>query len=162
MKNLRHRDTKTTKIATVVFVLFVSLWLVSARADDTPEQLKAKLSTETDPVRKARLAVHLAEIEFEQGRKDFSEGALDQMMAHIELAYSSLIETKRDPRRKPAGFKDMEIKLRTLNRRLDDLRSSLPLDERPPLEKMILRIRDIEDDLLNGLMHTRKDQKKDL
>ena len=154
-------------------ILLLSL-LVAAPApavlDDTPEQLRAKMAAETDLVHRARLAVKLADLELEAARKQFAEGYpekgnenLDEMLAHIEQAYTDLFATKRDPRKRPAGFKDIEIKLRAFHRRLDDLESSVPLDERPPLQKVIARIAEIQEDLLNGIMHVRgarKEKKK--
>ncbi len=151
--------------------LCVPLWLILcplAIADDTPDQLRAKLASENDLVRKARLAARLAVMEFDQARKELSDGdaekgaaGLREMMGHIELAYSSLKDTKRNPRKNPAGFKDIEIKLRALTRKLDDLRTSQPLDERPPIEKMVARLNFIVDDLLNGLMNVPSREKKE-
>ena len=169
---MNHRDTENTerpRKGIRFLVLSVSLWLILsplAVSDDTPEQLRSKLAMETDLVRKARLAARLAVMEFDQARKDYSGGDADkgaaglaEMMAHIELSNSSLKETKRNPRKNPSGFKDIEIKLRALNRRLDDLRASLPLDERPPVEKMVSRVTEIVEDLLHGLMNTAKGKK---
>lgn len=136
-------------------------------ADDTPEQLRAKMAAETDLVHRARLAVKLADLELEAARKQFAEGypekgneSLEEMLSHIEQAYTDLFATRRDPRKRPAGFKDTEIKLRSFHRRLDDLGSSLPLDERPPVEKVVARIGEIQEDLLNGIMHVRNARKK--
>ena len=150
---------------TRTILLLVLLAAVPAPAlvtDDTPEQLRAKMAAETDLVRRARLAVKLADFELESARKQFAEGypekgneSLEEMLGHIEQAYTDLFATKRDPRKKPAGFKDIEIKLRSFHRRLDDMGTSLPLDERPPVQKVVIRIAEIQEDLLNGIMHVR-------
>ncbi len=119
-----------------------------------------------DLVKKAREAVRQAESELAKARQKYSEGfpedgekAVAEMMRLIEQAYSWLKETKRDPRKQPAGFKDMEVKLRVYKRRLEDMNTSLPLDERPPIDKAIHRVGEINDELLLGLMNTKRPKK---
>ena len=119
-----------------------------------------------DLVRKAREAVRQAEGELAKARQKYSEGfpeegekAITEMMRLIEQAYSWLKETKRDPRKQPAGFKDMEVKLRVYKRRLEDLKNTLPLDEREPIEKAVVRMADINDELLLGLMNAKHPKK---
>lgn len=151
-----------------VACLILALLLAGAgRAAETPEQLRARLASEADLIRKARLAIRLAEIELEAMRKAYAEGevekgsaGLKQMMDYIEQANKHLSDTGRDPRRKPQGFKDTEIKLRTFLRRLEDLRASLPVDERPDVEEVMERIREIQQSLLNGIMRV-KERKKE-
>jgi hypothetical protein len=130
---------------------------------ETPERLRARIAAERDLVPKARLEIRLADMLLEQSRKQYADGdddkgeaALNEMMAATEQAYQHLFATHRDPRSKPAGFKDTEIRLREFVRRLEDLRISLALDERPPLDKAIARLRDMHDDLLSGIMRVRK------
>jgi len=121
---------------------------------------------EGDLVRKAREAVRQAEGELSKARQKYSEGfpeegekAIAETMRLIEQAYSWLKETKRDPRKQPAGFKDMEVKLRVYKRRLEDLKTTLPLDERAPIETAMARVVEINDELLLGLMSTKRPRK---
>jgi len=143
-----------------VFLLFAALLC--------PAALFAQGSgvNEGDLVRKAREAVRQAEVELIKARQKYAEGfpeegekAIAEMMRLIEQAFTRLKETKRDPRKKPAGFKDMEVKLRVYKRRLEDLKNSLPLDERAPIDKAIARIAEINDELLLGLMNTKHPRK---
>ena len=151
----------------LALLLLLAAWL-PAGAEDTPEQLRARLAAETDLIRKARLAVRLAELELEGARKDYAGGdwdkgkaGLEQMLGYVEQAYTHLTETHRDPRRKPSGFKDTEIKLRVFLRRLEDLRSSLPLDERPVVEKVVASVREIQQDLLEGVLRVKTKKKEE-
>ena len=145
----------------------IAFLLVAAMAfgsqPDTPERLRARISTETNPVQKARLEIRLADLLLEQTRKQYTDGdddkglaSLNDMMTNCESAYQQLFGTHRDPRSKPAGFKDTEIRMREFVRRLNDLRLTLASDERPPLDKAIERLRDMHDDLLSGIMRVRK------
>src|SRR6185436_16747969 len=127
-----------------------------------PAALFPQSVNEGDLVKKAREAIRLAEGELAKARQKYSEGypedgekAVAEVMRLVEQALTWLKETKRDPRKQPAGFKDMEVKLRVYKRRLEDLKTSIPLDEREPIEKAITRMAEINDDLLLGLMNTK-------
>jgi len=120
----------------------------------------ASTDSEGDLVKKARENIRLAEIELNQTCQKYNEGypedglkSLGQFMKLVEQAYAWLGETHRDPRKKPAGFKDMELKIRAFIRKLEDLKSSLPQDEREPVEKSIKRLHEIHDDLVMGLLN---------
>lgn len=131
-----------------------------------PAALFPQSVNEGDLVKKAREAIRLAEGELAKARQKYSEGypedgekAVAEVMRLVEQALTWLKETKRDPRKQPAGFKDMEVKLRVYKRRLEDLKTSIPLDEREPIEKAITRMAEINDDLLLGLMNTKHPKK---
>lgn len=139
----------------------------SPQKQETEEELRARLATEPDLIRKARLALRLAEIELDTATKhydeaDWEQGAasLKQMLDDVEEAYRHLGDTGREPRRNPKGFKETEIKLRTFLRRLEDLRTTLPVDERTPLEKVATRTQEIRQALLDGLLNP-KERKKE-
>lgn len=139
-------------------ILFV-LCLAATAAWASPD-------TEGDLVKKARDNIRQAETELSQACQKYSEGypddgvkGLQQFMKLVEQAYAWLGETHRDPRKKPAGFKDMELKIRVFIRKLEDLKVSLPQDEREPVEKSIKRLHEIHDDLVMGLLNKpRKDE----
>ncbi len=141
--------------------------LAGSTQNDTPDKLRTRIAAEHDLVSKARLEIKLSDLLLEQARKQYVEGddekgeaSLTEMMTTCEGAYRDLFATHRDPRSKPAGFKDTEIRLREFARRLEDLKTSLALDERPPLEKAIARLRDMHDDLLSGIMRVRKREER--
>ncbi len=134
---------------------------------ESEEELRARLASEPDLIRKARLAVRLAEVELETATKRYGESewekgaaSVKQMLDHVEEAYKHLKDTGRDPRRNPKGFKETEIQLRTLLRRLEDLRATLPVDERALLDHAIARIQEIRQALLDGLLHVKEKKEK--
>ncbi len=137
--------------------------LAASHSDETPEKLRARIAGEHDPVQRARLEIRLADMVLDQTCKQYAEGdfekglaSLKDMMALSERAYEDLFSTKRDPRSKPAGFKQSEILMREFARKLEDLRTTLPFEDRPPVEKALERVRDMHEDLLLGLMRVRK------
>ena len=142
----------------VMALLFVLMLAVAAPAQ----------TSEGDLVKKAREDLRLAENALTQARQKYSEGypeegqkGVEEMLKQVEQAFTALGETRRDPRKKPGGFKDMELKLRAFIRRLVDLKGSLPQDEREPVEKAITRLHEIDDDLVLGLMHAKHPDKKE-
>ena len=136
----------------------------ASRSDDTPERMRARIATEHDPVQRARLEIRLADMVLDQILKLYADGdvekgevSLKEMLSLSEQAYTDLFSTKRDPRSKPAGFKESEILMRQFARKLDDLRHTLVFDDRPPVEKALARVREMHEDLLLGLMRVKKE-----
>jgi hypothetical protein len=150
--------------AGLLLLAIMCTWPAAAsHSDETPERLRARIATEHDPVQRARLEIHLADMVLDQTCKlyaeDIEKGAasLKEMLSLSEHAYEDLFSTKRDPRSKPAGFKESEILMRQFARKLDDLRQTLPFDDRAPVEKALARVRDMHEDLLLGLMRVKKE-----
>jgi hypothetical protein len=149
----------------ILLLAMVTAWPAAAsRSDETPERLRSRIATEHDPVQRARLEVRLADMILDQTCKQYAEGdvekgeaSLKEMLSLSEHAYDDLFSTKRDPRSKPAGFKESEILMRQFARKLDDLRQTLPFDDRAPVEKALARVRDMHEDLLLGLMRVKKE-----
>lgn len=153
----------------ILVALCTGLWAVAAailpaRAATASEQdeLKARLSRETDPVKRSKMEVRLAEIDLDAATQLYGQGSFDQglekiqsMLGYIEQAHNDLFNTGRDPRKKPKGFKETEIKLREFHRRLEDLRLTIPLEDRAPVDKVLARVVEIHDHFLNGLMRVK-------
>jgi hypothetical protein len=74
------------------------------------------------------------------------------MQESVELAYTSLTQTGKDPRRSPRYFKKAEIDTRDLLRKLEAFDQEMSFSERPMLEKAKSSIQKVHDDLLLGLM----------
>jgi hypothetical protein len=140
---------------------------LSSRPDDTPEKLRALIAAEHGLVQKAKLEIRLADLLLEKARKEYTEddvdkgkASIEEMAAVTEQAYNHLFETHRDARSGPGAFKDTEILMRSFIRRLTDLGKSQPFDDRPPIEKALARMREMHEDLLNGIMRIRKKEEK--
>ena len=128
-------------------------------AGDDQARIKAKLQTENDPIKRAQLEIRLAQFRLDGAQKAYEEAMPDkglaelkQMMALLQDAHNRMFETGRNPRKKPRGFKEAEIKFREMMRRLKDLEMSIPVDERDPLDSMIAKIGKMQEHLLKGLM----------
>jgi hypothetical protein len=142
--------------ASALLALSLAAW---AGAGDDQARIKAKLQTEKDPIKRAQLEIRLAQFRLDGAQKAYEEGVPDkglaelkQMMALLQDAHSRMFKTGRNPRKKPKGFKEAEIKFREMTRRLKDLRLSIPVDDRDPLDSMIANIVKMQEHLLKGLM----------
>ena len=66
--------------------------------------------------------------------------AIAEMQESVELARTSLTETRKDPRRSPKWFKKAEIETRDLLRKIESFEQEMGFAERPMLEKAADRI----------------------
>ena len=82
--------------------------------------------------------------------------AADEMRESVELAYTSLTQTGKDPRRRPKWFKRAEIETRDLLRRLDTFQREMGFSDRPMIEDLKTRMQQVHDDLLMGLMEGKR------
>jgi hypothetical protein len=117
-----------------------------------------KLKRTTDPVDHAKSDIKISEIllslagdAVRQGDLEMIEKRLGEYTAAIQDAHETLVKTGRDARKKPHGFKDLEISLRRQINQLKDLEPALEFDQREPVEKARNEATRIRDDLLKAL-----------
>jgi hypothetical protein len=92
-------------------------------------------------------------------RKDDNAGvsaAVDELQESVDLAFSSLNDTHKDPRRSPRWFKYAEIQTRGLLRKLDAFQQDMSFQDRPLLDKAKEDIQQAHDKLLLGLMEGKR------
>lgn len=145
--------TGTRYLGAVAIAVFMSAgWM---RADLTAAKAQPKLE------KRARMALDNAEKMLSSANKSYKAGdwektvaALDEIRDSVELAYDSLKETGKNPRKKPKHFKHAEIKTRELLRELEDFRLRMSLEERESMVPLQRYIERVHDDLLEGIMGT--------
>lgn len=137
--------------------LFLSVGTLLA-ADDI-NKLREKLAREDDPDDRAKISVQLGEELLKQAQKLYREGAytdaddvLEEYMNVIRAAFNDLEQSGRDARRKPKGFKDMEIHLRENGRRLQSIARALPFGTRENVEATLKEMATMQQQLLEALM----------
>jgi hypothetical protein len=128
-------------------------------AADNLAQLREKLAREDDPDDRAKITVEIGETllqdigkAFHQGRIAEGKKLLTEYVEAIRKANEDLKESGRDARRKPKGFKDLEIHLRRSHRELQDLGHLLTYEERAPIRKALGELEAIREELLQNLM----------
>ncbi len=100
----------------------------------------------------ANMALTAARAAYMAGDLNQTKANFDEVQDSVELAYKSLEETGKSPRRNPKFFKRAEMSTRQLLRRLDGMLDSMSVDDRGLIERVRLRVSEIHDNLLTGLM----------
>ena len=93
-----------------------------------------------------------ARLAYQNGDNDKVALAAAEIQESVDLAYTSLTQTGKNPRKSPKWFKKAEIETRDLLRKLDSFEREMSFSERPMLEKVKARVQEVHDDLLLGLM----------
>ena len=131
---------------------------------------RAAASTELDAVRaeanlekRSKLALDNAASALRSAREAYQAGdtatvtaKTDEIGESVDLAYNSLTETGKNPRKSPKWFKHAEMETRELTRRLEDFAQQMNYNDRAILDKIRARIEQVHDELLTGLMEGRK------
>ena len=119
---------------------------------------KDKLKRATDPVDHAKTDIRISEILLSLTSDAARNGDLETMQQRlgeytsaIQDAHETLMKTGRDARKKPRGFKDLEISLRRQINQLKDIGGALTVDDREAVEKARAEASRIRDDLLKAL-----------
>jgi hypothetical protein len=134
--------------------LAIALWAAQLYAADL-----VTIKQEPNLERRSDLALQYANSALDSARDAYTAGDLDKTGAAIDevgssvgLAYDSLEQTGKDPRRSPKFFKRAEMSTRQLLRRLDGMIESMSVTDRLLAEKVRGRVADIHENLLKGIM----------
>jgi hypothetical protein len=124
--------------------------LKQARAEPNLEK-RAKLALEN-----ASVAYKTARDAYEKGENDKVAAAVAEIGESVDLAFTSLNQTGKNPRKCPKWFKYAEIETRNLLRRLDSFQQQMSFDDRQMLDKTNAKVQQVHDGLLVGLMEGKK------
>jgi hypothetical protein len=123
----------------------------------------AKAKAEPNLEHRSKLALENAAEQLKAAREGYNKGEMDQVTKciaeigeSVDLAYASLQQTNKDPRKSPKWFKSAEIATRDLVRKLDALQQDMSFNERGAVEPVKAKVQQVHDDLLLGLMEGRK------
>lgn len=142
------------------FVLALALTLAGGAAASTElDAVRAEANLE----KRSKLALDNAASALRSAREAYQAGdtatvtvKTDEIGESVDLAYNSLTETGKNPRKSPKWFKHAEMETRELTRRLEDFAQQMNYDDRAILDKTRARVEQVHDDLLTGLMEGRK------
>jgi hypothetical protein len=141
----------------ILAALFAIAGAVALQAD-----LKRALA-EPDLEKRSRLAMDNAFAAYQTTRDAYQKGEMEQVQAAIDeieqsvdLAYQSLNDTGKNPRRNPKWFKSAELATRDLGRRIASFQDQMSYTDRALLDKVKARVQQVHDELLLGLMEGKK------
>ena len=142
------------------FVLALALTLAGGAAASTElDAVRAEANLE----KRSKLALDNAASALRSAREAYQAGdtatvtaKTDEVGESVDLAYNSLTETGKNPRKSPKWFKHAEMETRELTRRLEDFAQQMNYNDRAILDKIRARVEQVHDELLTGLMEGRK------
>lgn len=142
------------------FVLALALTLAGGAAASTElDAVRAEANLE----KRSKLALDNAASALRSAREAYQAGdtttvtaKTDEIGESVDLAYNSLTETGKNPRKSPKWFKHAEMETRELTRRLEDFAQQMNYNDRAILDKIRARVEQVHDELLTGLMEGRK------
>jgi hypothetical protein len=137
-------------------------WLALAGLLATAGGLRADLKqamAEPNLEKRSKLALENASAAYQTARAAYDTGENEKVSAaaaeiteSVDLAYTSLMKTGKDPRKSPKWFKQAEIETRSLLRRIETLQQQMSFSDRELLDKTKAKVQQVHDDLLVGLM----------
>lgn len=143
--------------ATVAALALGLVFAGAVRAD-----LKAALA-EPNLEKRSKLALDNAAAAYEAARTAYNAGDskatgtdLHEVQESVEVAYSALQQTGKDPRKDPKWFKKAEIETRDLLRRLEAFQNAMNFDDRPVVDPVKAKLQQVHDSLLLGLMEGKR------
>jgi hypothetical protein len=135
-----------------------ALALVLANAGWLRADLKQAMA-EPNLEKRSKLALDNAAAAYQTARAAYDTGenekvatAATEIIESVDLAYTSLMKTGKDPRRSPKYFKQAEIETRSLLRRIETFQQQMNFGDRELLDKTKAKVQQVHDDLLVGLM----------
>jgi hypothetical protein len=144
-----------TALVTLSFVGALELRadLTKARAENNLEK-RARLALDN-----ARVQLHAASDAYKSGDWGKTTAALDEVGESVDLAYTSLKETGKNPRNS-GHFKNLEIKSRDLLKNLGDFRRRMSFEEREQLRPLVDHLQQVHDEVLESVMSPPKRKRK--
>ena len=124
--------------------------LSQARAEPNLEK-RSKLAMDN-----AGAALKEAREAYRSGDAGATTAKVKEVEESVDLAYTSLSDTGKNPRKSPKYFKQAEMATRELARKLDDFQHEMSYTDRASLDAVRARVQQVHDDLLTGLMEGRK------
>lgn len=139
-------------------ILAATILSIPQTAQDRAANFRARFARESDPLHKARMMPQYGDLEFQSVHDAIEEGnlsqAVDQVKQYRDAAQSvanNLDAKVADPEKHPAGFKQLQISLRSSLRRLEDIIVRLPSDDAKPFQELRKDLEELDRHLVREL-----------
>ncbi len=120
------------------------------------------VKSEPDLERRSELALANADKQIDAAKQAYSGGddkaeqqALAEVRELVDVSYDALEHTNKAPR-KSKYYKNAELKLTALLRRLHSFRDQVGFENREAVDAVIKRVSDVHDELLAAIMSKKK------
>lgn len=135
--------------------------LALAAAGVTHADLK-QARAEANLEKRSKLALDNASVMLQGAREAYQNGetsrveaAIAEVRESVDLAYRSLEDTNKNPRRSPRWFKYAEIQTRDMLRKLETFEQNMSFADRDMLTNLKAFVQQVHEKLLLGLMEGR-------
>ena len=122
----------------------------------------AAVKSEPDLERRSELALATADKQVDAARQAYTGGddkaeqeALVEVQELVDVSYDALEHSKQAPRRSKY-YKNAELKVKALLRRLNRFRDEVNFESREAVDVVIKRLSDVHDELLAAIMSKKK------
>ncbi len=157
------------RLSRLFAVSLLALLMASAAPAESLDKLRQEVAGANDPVDRAKATAKLGDELVKQMLDRYKAGAytdgeqlLGEYMKAVRAAHRGLKESGRDARRKPAGFKQLEIHLRKSEQALERIAHHAPADAREPLVQARSEVTAIHSELLQALMQGNAKKESDI
>ncbi len=134
------------KLLIAVIVLASGL----ALALDTVDELKARLE-HADPKQQVELCTEIAQRQLHAADKAFQASNPAEARSALADVVTYGLRAAEQSRQTRKRMKKTEIAIRKISMRLEDIRRSLDLDQRPPVADAIQKLEQARTELLNSM-----------
>jgi hypothetical protein len=132
------------------------LVLIFAFADITAVKSEPDLEKRSElALANADRAIDDAKVAYNSGNDQAQHAALIEVQESVEASYEALEHSNKNPRRSKY-YKNAELKVRALMRRLISFREEVSFDTRQSVDAVIKKLSEVHDQLINDVMSKKK------
>lgn len=168
IRNSKRKGNTLRSARRVCGIVLVALALASPSFSQTRiEDLRQRLTQESDPVRKAKKMPELGEAEFRQIQKEVASEQFDdalallrQYRAEVRSCLQGLDATGANAEKHSSGFRQLQISLREALRRLDTMIPLISPDAQSGFIETRADLNEMNKNLIEELFPRPKQQEK--
>ena len=139
-----RRWFRSLPVCLVILSLAIPVLARDTKLERQYQGQQGKLRRQGNSVKKVKILIRMSAIDLEivsrgvrRGSYSEADRILERYAGTVGRAERVLKDSKRDPQRKPGGFKHLEISLRKQLRQLSDLRDLYPFDRQQVIDRAI-------------------------
>lgn len=139
-----QRWVRSLPVCLLILSLAIPVLARDAKLERRYQGQQGKLKRQGNSVKQVKILIRMSAIDLEivsrrvrRGLYSEADRILERYSGAVGRAEQVLKDSKRDPQRKPGGFKHLEISLRKQLRQLADLRDRYPFDRQQVIDGAI-------------------------
>jgi hypothetical protein len=144
------------RLATAPLLIFFCFAAAAGQSGgDRSAELRAKAEAAT-PADQSRLFIEIARMQFAAAKSDYDSGKAPQAQAALKDLSTAAERATRAAIQSRKRLKNTEIDLRKLTERLNNLKPTLSVDDRAPVQQVIEHLEKLRNELLTQMFSKSK------